>query len=96
MAQNFDKMSLVPGKSVFGVSDLQVGHKPGCTATEDGISDWIVLSTCMYRKQRRSSAADLRLCFCICKSKFSHDVAQILEKKDSIKEFFLLKQVQKT
>ena len=28
-------MSLVVRKPVFGVSD-QVGHKPGCTTTEDG------------------------------------------------------------
>ena len=28
-------MSLVVRKTVFGVSDL-VGHKPGCTAIEDG------------------------------------------------------------
>ena len=28
-------MSLVVSKSVFGVS-VQVPHKPGCTATEDG------------------------------------------------------------
>ena len=45
-------MSLVVRKPVFGVSE-QVGHKPGCSATEDGsrleISDLssrgIVLST---------------------------------------------------
>ena len=30
------KMSLVVRKPVFGVSD-QVPHKPGCTATEDGL-----------------------------------------------------------
>ena len=30
-----DNMSLVVRKSVFGVS-AQVGHKPGCTVTEDG------------------------------------------------------------
>ena len=30
------EMSLVMRKTVFGVSD-QVPHKPGCTATEDGL-----------------------------------------------------------
>ena len=30
------EMSLVVRKSVFGVSD-QVPHKPGCTATQDGL-----------------------------------------------------------
>ena len=30
------QMSLVLRKPVFGVSD-QVRHKPGCTATEDGL-----------------------------------------------------------
>ena len=30
-----DNLSPVVRKPVFGVSD-QVGHKPGCTATEDG------------------------------------------------------------
>ena len=45
-------MSLVVRKPVFGVFDLQVPHKPDCTATEDGKrleildlgSRWIVLS----------------------------------------------------
>ena len=54
----YDQLSLVVRKPVFGVSD-QVRHKPGCTATEDGmrleISDLgsrgIVLS--VLRKQRR-------------------------------------------
>ena len=65
-------MSCVMRKLVFGVSD-QVGHKPGCTATEDGwrldISDLesrgIVLCSenkgadqlCDYRTD------DLQLCF---------------------------------
>ena len=31
-----DKLSLVVRKPVFGVSD-HVRHKPGCTATEDGL-----------------------------------------------------------
>ena len=61
------------------VSDL-VRHKPGCTATEDGyrleISEverrGIVLYLCSENKGadqlRGYREADLRLCFCICRT----------------------------
>ena len=69
-------MSLVVRKPVFGVSD-QVRHKPGCTATQDGMrleipdlgSGGIVL--CSENKDadqlRGYREADLRLCFRIRK-----------------------------
>ena len=78
-------MSLVVRKPVFGVSD-QVRHKPGCTTTEDGLKFRIkeveglyylcsenigADQLCGYR------TADLGLCFCIYKSRFSHDAAHI-------------------
>ena len=64
-------------KSVFGVSD-QDRHEPGCTAAEDGqrleISDLssrgIVLSVKRNKgtdQLRSFCAADLRLCFRVCK-----------------------------
>ena len=75
-------------KQVFGASD-QVRHKPGCTTTEDGWrleildlgSRGIVLS--VYIKDKGAdqlcsySAADLRLCFRIAKSRFSHKEAHV-------------------
>ena len=51
-------LSLVLRKPVFGVSD-QVAHKPGCTATEDGLRleisdlDRRVIALSMWQKQRR-------------------------------------------
>ena len=71
-------MSLVVRKPVFGVSDL-VQHKPGCTATQRmfmslNFQIWEVEGLyylCSENKgadQLRSyCAADLRLCFRICK-----------------------------
>ena len=63
-------------KPVFGFSD-QVAHKPGCTATEDGLrpeildlgSREIVLSVSENKgadQLRGYREADLRLCFRIC------------------------------
>ena len=71
-------MSLVVRKPVFGVSD-QDRHKPGCTATEDGLRleisylgrRGIVLS--VHRKNKGADQlrgyceADLCFCFRICK-----------------------------
>ena len=64
-------------KPVFGISD-QVWHKPGCTTTEDGysieISDLESRGTVLLCSENKGAvqlpcyhAADLRLCFCICK-----------------------------
>ena len=71
-------MSLVVRKQVFGVSD-QVPHKPGCTATEDGLRleisglDRRGIALSMWRKNKGTDQlrgyreADLRLWFRICK-----------------------------
>ena len=64
-------------KKIILVSDL-VRHKSGCTATEDGLGlEMLDLESrgfvlCSEKEKRanqlRSTSADLRLCFCICKT----------------------------
>ena len=75
-------------KPVFEVSE-QVRHKPSCAATEDvprGLKPWIKIEEGLRYPCNRSkgadqlrsySAADLRLCFRICKGLFSHDAAHL-------------------
>ena len=68
-------------KPVYGVSD-QVRHNPGCTAIEDGwrleISEYYPYSENKGADQLRGyHETDLRLCFRISKSRFSHDAADL-------------------
>ena len=74
-------------KPVFVVSD-QVRHKPGCAAKKiaRGLTFRIKEEEGLYYPCSENKGtdqlcgyrtADLRLCFRICKSRFSHDAAQI-------------------
>ena len=49
------------------VSDL-VRHKPGCTAIEDGLKFRIKKVEGLYHMCSENKGADLRFCFCICKT----------------------------
>ena len=81
-------MSLVVRKPFFGVSD-QVQHKPGCTATEDGLRleisefrkkrDWTI---CVAKTKVLISCAITAQLICAfvfayAKIRFSHDAAHI-------------------
>ena len=67
-------MAACARKPHFGISD-QVQHKPGCTATEDGKRLKFLVDGVYYLcsenkcadQPRSNCAADLRLCFLICK-----------------------------
>ena len=72
----------------FGVFD-QVRHKPDCTATGNGEGlKFLILEVeglhhlCREKKGADQvcgdRAADLRLCFRICKSRFSLDAAHVI------------------
>ena len=79
-------------KPVFRVSDL-VRHKQGCAVTEDGyrleISDLGSRGIFNYPYSKNKGAdhlrgyreADLRLCFRICKNRFSHNEAHFIMEK---------------
>ena len=82
----FNLTGSITRKPVFGVSD-QVLHKPGCTATEDGLR--LVFEFSKYRGCTIYLAKTKALISCmvtaqlICvfvftyaKSRFSHDVAK--------------------
>ena len=76
---SLNNLSLVVRKPVFRVFN-QVPHKPGCTATEDGLGleIWYIGSRGIDLRSENKhtdqllgySEADLRLCFRICKKLF--------------------------
>ena len=69
-------------KKTFGLP-YQVRHKPGCTTTEDDsrLESSDLDGDCLCSKNKGADqlrayrTADLHLCFCICKSRFSGDAA---------------------
>ena len=76
-------MNRVMRNTIFGVYDL-VRHKLGRTTTEDCNrveNEEALYNRCSENKSADQMcgyrAADLRLCFRICKNRFSHDAAEL-------------------
>ena len=95
--QGYVQMRHVMRKSVFGVSD-QVRHKPGCTATEDGlrleISDLGKIGIVLSLQQKKALISFTVTVQMICafvfahaKNRLSHDAAHI--KMDSCRTLFV-------
>ena len=91
---NDSQLSLVVRKPVFGISD-QVGHKPGCTVTQDRRSlkfRFSKLRDCTIyvakTKALISFAVTAKLIcvfvFAYAKSRFSHDEAQFLFREQDL------------